>query len=128
MMKPIFVLLVLIAGLVSNPIHAAVTEDDFKVKTTANLVNLCRASPSDPQYREAIHFCHGYLVGAFHYNRVEAPDMLCIPKPHPTRNQAIDQFIAWTQKHPEYRNELPVETEFRFLLETWPCKADMQKK
>jgi hypothetical protein len=30
-------------------------------------------------------------------------------------------FIEWAKAHPEYLNEPPVETEFRFLIETWPC-------
>jgi hypothetical protein len=44
-----------------------VTEKDFEVQTTQNLVNLCTASPDDPLYHQAINFCHGYLVGAYHY-------------------------------------------------------------
>ena len=31
-------------------------------------------------------------------------------------------FIAWVQAHPQYMNEPPVETEFRFLTEKWPCQ------
>ena len=41
---------------------SAVTEADFEAKTTQNLLSLCTASPNDPRYREAIHFCYGYLV------------------------------------------------------------------
>jgi hypothetical protein len=26
------------------------------------------------------------------------------------------------QAHPQYMNERPVETEFRFLTEKWPCQ------
>ena len=31
-------------------------------------------------------------------------------------------FVEWAKAHPQYMNELPVETEFRFLMEKWPCK------
>jgi len=31
-------------------------------------------------------------------------------------------FLAWAQAHPQYMNERPVETEFRFLTEKWPCQ------
>ena len=31
-------------------------------------------------------------------------------------------FIDWAKAHPQYMDESPVETEFRFLMETWPCK------
>ena len=27
------------------------------------------ASPADPFYKEAIHFCHGYLVGVYQYQQ-----------------------------------------------------------
>lgn len=116
-----------LASLLPGLTQANVTEADFIAKRTQNLLNLCTASPQDPQYREAIHFCHGYLVGAYHFYSAEAadkPDMqfVCFPEPKPSRNEAIDLFISWAQKHPEYMNEMPVETEFRFLAETWPCR------
>ncbi len=128
-MKPVSILSIFIGGIFSTAIKAAVAaviEDDFKVAKTANLINLCTASPDDPRYREAIHFCHGYLVGAFHYYRAqetgaEGSKFLCFPEAKPSRNETINQFIAWAQQHPQYRNELPVETEFRFLIEKWPC-------
>jgi hypothetical protein len=45
----------------------AAGEKDFEVQTTENLINLCTAAPDEPLYHQAINFCHGYLVGAFHY-------------------------------------------------------------
>jgi hypothetical protein len=113
---------VLVPALVS-----AVTEADFEVKTTQNLLNLCTAPPNDPRYREAIHFCHGYLVGAYHYYLAvtgsdDSKRLVCLPTPPPSRNEAIRMFIAWAQAHPQYLNEPPVETEFRFMTETWPCQ------
>lgn len=104
----------------------AVTEEDFKARTTQALMNLCTATPDDPAYSSAIHFCHGYLVGALHYHMAESAGdadkrMVCFPDQAPTRNEAIAKFIDWAKAHPEYMNEMPVETEFRFLVETWPC-------
>jgi hypothetical protein len=49
-------------------IAGAVSEKDFEVQSTENIINLCTASPDDPLYHQAINFCHGYLVGAFHYS------------------------------------------------------------
>ena len=105
----------------------AVTEADFEVKTTQNLLNLCTAPPNDPYYREAIHFCEGYLVGAYQYYLSETGGdtsnaFVCLPTPPPSRNEAFRMFIAWAQAHPQYLNERPVETEFRFLTEKWPCQ------
>lgn len=119
--------LFLITPLLSVMAQADVTSQDFEAKTTQNLLNLCTASPEDPQAGEAIHFCHGYLVGAFHFHQAQVAEkqelkLVCFPEPKPTRDQAINLFISWAQQHPEYRNEMPVETEFRFLTEKWPCK------
>jgi hypothetical protein len=106
---------------------AAVTEKDFEAETTQNLVNLCTASPDDPLYQQAINFCHGYLVGAYdYYEAVRGGPggikLVCLPDPPPSRNDAIDMFIKWTKARPQYWKEKPVETEFRFLMEKWPCK------
>jgi hypothetical protein len=31
-------------------------------------------------------------------------------------------FVDWLKAHPEFMDEKPVEAEFRFLVEKWPCK------
>ena len=110
------------------PVFAgAVSEKDFEVQTTENMINLCTASPDDPLYQQAINFCHGYLVGAFHYYEAIASgpagvQLFCAPDPRPSRNATIEMFIDWAKTHPQYRGEPPVETQFRFLMEKWPCK------
>ncbi len=109
----------------------AVTVEDFKVNNTLNLLNLCTVDEADPVYPKAIHFCHGYLVGAYHYfeavnNGPDVPPLVCLPQDPPSRNESIDLFIAWVQKHPEYHQESAVETEFRFLIHQWPCKNEME--
>ena len=105
----------------------AVSQEDFKAKTTGNIVNLCTASPNDPMYDQAINFCHGYLVGAYHYYEAmtsgpKGIQFVCPPDPRPSRNDTIGMFIEWAKAHPQYLGETPVETEFRFLMEKWPCK------
>jgi len=118
----------LLTVFVANPVLAGeVSVQNFEVKTTRDLINLCTASPEDPLYSKAIHFCHGYLVGAFHYYEAStagpnAHPILCPPKERPSRNETIQNFVEWAKARPEYWNELPVETEFRFLTEIWPCK------
>ena len=121
------VLLLLGAALAIPGVAGAVADADFEVKTTRSLLNLCTVSAEDARYREALHFCHGFLVGAFQYYLAsvagpKARPLVCPPDPPPTRNEAIAVFIAWAQAHPQYMNEAPVETEFRFLTERWPCK------
>ena len=104
----------------------AVSEDDFKAGTTEQFVNLCTADPDDPLYHQAVNFCHGYLVGAYHYYKAahsgsEAFHFICFPDPPPSRNEAIEMFIEWAKAHPQHMKESPVETEFRFLMEKYPC-------
>ena len=118
----------LIAYSLMLPIIAgAVTEKDFTAQTTEQIINLCTTSPDDPMYLQAINFCHGYLVGAYHYHEAAKAgpggiELFCPPDPMPSRNQSIKMFIEWAKSHPQYWNEPPVETEFRFLMEKWPCK------
>ena len=119
--------LLLIGTLFVPALAGAVTEADFETKTTRNLLNLCTASANDPQYREAVHFCHGYLVGAYDYHMAAragegSQPLVCLPTPPPSRNTAVSLFVKWAQAHPQYLDERPVETEFRFLSEQWPCK------
>lgn len=119
--------LLLFALFVTGAANANVSDEDFVAQKTQNLLNLCTASSQDPHYREAIHFCHGYLVGAYHYYQAQTADkqeakLFCPPEPKPSRNETIAMFISWAQTHPQYMNEAPVETEFRFLTEKWPCK------
>jgi hypothetical protein len=126
-MKTKLAILLLVAVLVAPGLAAAVSEEDFLTKTTRNILNLCTASAADPLQDKAIHFCHGYLVGAYAYYAAlasgpEGKRLVCFPDPPPARNTAIAMFIEWAKSHPEYMDEAPVETEFRFLMQQWPCK------
>jgi len=105
----------------------AVSENDFKADTTEQIVNLCTAKVKDPLYHQAVNFCHGYLVGAFDYYEAahsgpKAFKLVCLPDPPPSRNEAIEMFIEWARAHPQHMKDSPVETEFRFLMDTYPCK------
>jgi hypothetical protein len=105
----------------------AVSEKDYRAETTQDLMNLCTAPPDDPLYLQAINFCHGYLVGAYAYYEAassgpKGTKLVCPPEPRPTRNETLKMFIDWVKAHPQHLKEKPVETEFRFLMEKWPCK------
>jgi hypothetical protein len=105
----------------------AVTDDDFLVDNTEDLINLCSVSPKDPLYFQAINFCHGFMVGAYHYHVAslkgkEDEKWVCLPESPPSRNKIIEMFVDWAKARPQYWKEEAVETEFRFLKETWPCK------
>jgi len=119
---------VVLALAMSLPVAAgAIDEQRFKADRTEDLLVLCTATADDPLQEEAIHFCHGYLVGAYDYHIAETsgpglPRMVCIP-PGVTQNEGVAGFVKWAKAHPQYMGELPVETFFRFMTETWPCKG-----
>jgi hypothetical protein len=125
-MKYFLAVCLIMAVSLTTGVAAAVTEEDFTAQTTRQLLNLCTASTDDPRHDEAVHFCHGYLLGALHYHMAEnagpeGKSLLCLPNPPPSRNEGFALFIEWVKAHPEHMDELPVETEFRFLMEKWPC-------
>jgi hypothetical protein len=118
---------VLATALLLPGLAGAVTEEDFKARTTQEILNLCTASPKDPLYTAAVNFCHGFLVGAYRYYAAEnsgpgGERLVCFSDPPPTRDQGIAMFIEWAKAHPEFKDDAPVDAEFRFLMEKWPCK------
>ena len=126
-MKRKTIILLLVAAILFPGSAGAVSEKDFEVQTTENIINLCTASPDDPLYHQAINFCHGYLVGAYRYYEAAGSGpaglkLVCLPDPPPSRNDAFAMFVEWVKAHPQYLKEKAVETEFRFLMEKWPCK------
>lgn len=105
----------------------AATEDDFVVVDTDDLVSLCSATADSPNGIAAINFCHGYAVGAFQYYQLLEPlspdhQFICLLEPKPSRNEVIAGFVAWARAHPQYAGAAAVETLFRYLGETFPCK------
>ena len=127
-MKPKSIVWLVVVGclLPGFAFAGAVTLGDFKVDTTRQLLNLCAATPDDPFYNHAMNFCHGYMIGAYDYYEAahsggEGPQMVCFPNPPPSRNEAIKMFVEWAKSHPQYWQKKPVDTEFRFLSEKWPC-------
>jgi Rap1a immunity proteins len=119
--------LVLASLLVPDLAGAAVTDEDFVLSTTQNLVNLCSVPASDPRAKEAIQMCEGYMLGAYHYylaTNSGKNDMrlVCLPNPTPSRNQVAAMFVEWAKANPQYMKESPVDSEFRFMSARWPCK------
>lgn len=106
----------------------AATEEDFLVKTTGNLIDLCSAPREDPLYTAAVNFCEGFMVGAYRYHvaSVQAEGgkpLVCPPNPPPSRDESVARFIAWSRAHPEAMNTTPVEGLFEFLSQSFPCRG-----
>ena len=123
-MKTIAVVLLIV--LFAAPVLADGTEQ-YRVRNAEDLVALCGRDASAVDYVAAQNFCHGYTVGAFAYYRSVAdadPDMkiVCVKQPHPERKKVIADFVAWSKARPALMNDRAVDTFFRFLAETFPCK------
>lgn len=102
----------------------AATREDFTLQTTRDLLNVCSTPEGDPMRVGAIHFCEGYLVGAFQvYEKAIAPRtrLVCMSQP-PTRDQGVAMFVEWAKAHPQYVNDSAVDGLFRFLSDAWPCR------
>ena len=79
----LFAVVLLIPALTS-----AAQQKDFVVQSTEDIIALCTTAPDDPLYTAAIHFCQGYLVGAYAYYAAEAsgPEgerLVCFPNNPP---------------------------------------------
>ena len=120
--------LALVAGGLSLTAPAVAADiDNFMVNTADDFVKLCRAKPEEPNYVAAIHFCHGFATGAYRYYQAmadAAPEhkYICPPNPPPTRTEAIESFLSWTDKHPDQLQQQAIDAIFRFLGDTYPCK------
>jgi hypothetical protein len=106
---------------------ASPSETAFLVTTTGDLVRLCEAQPTDPTGIAALHFCHGFAVGAYQYHQIAAaaenkPPLFCQPNPPPSRNEAIAGFISWARRNPAAMSTPPVEGMFRYLAQSYPCR------
>ena len=107
---------------------APLTEDQFLVRTTADLVALCAADKADPLYTAAQNFCHGFAVGT--YRAIAAVDagtrskrkMFCEPAKPPSRNEAIAAYVTWASADEKAMGMSPTDSILRYLAQTERCK------
>jgi hypothetical protein len=99
--------------------------ENFNVRTTGDLVRLCGTDPGDPQYLEALGWCHGYGRGALDYHRAATPanaaPLFCPPTPSPNGEEIRQRFVAWGMSNAGFATTPAVEGVFRFLITTYPC-------
>jgi hypothetical protein len=104
----------------------AATEANFGPATTADLVELCTATPDNAIGTAAVHFCEGFAQGAVSVelqNMVafREPKLFCMPSPPPSRNVALDEFVKWARASPDRMSATSTDGLFRFLSERYPC-------
>lgn len=123
-MKTVAVALLIV--LFASPVLADAAEE-YRVRNAGDLVALCDRDSSAVDYVAAQNFCHGYTVGAYaYYHSVSLADpdlkIVCVKEPYPDRKKVIADFVAWAKARPPLMNDRAVDTFFRFLVETFPCK------
>ena len=108
---------------------ALVSQDNFLLKTTSDLVNLCGADQRDPLYTAAINFCHGFGVGTFRMVQIEEAasrtkrKQVCVEnEPGTTRDSAIAAFVSWAADKPKVLATTPSDGFVEYLITKFPCK------
>lgn len=107
----------------------AVTEENFQLRSGADLLALCSVPADDPLRTAAIQMCHGFCVGVYQTimaftMRDKVPPIVCPPDPPPSRADAIAQFVTWAKTDAEHQNERPADFVGRYLIMKWPCPKD----
>lgn len=106
--------------------QAGVTEQDFTLDTTEDLIDLCSVDPQDPQAVAAIHMCHGYVLGLMHFHtvigRALEGHVYCMDDAErPTRDQAIALLVTWSSANPQHNSLEAVDGVLQWAIETYPC-------
>jgi hypothetical protein len=107
---------------------APVAEDEFVLRTTGDLVDLCTSDQSDRLYTAAQNFCYGFVVGT--YRTLAAVDQglrpkakwFCEPSPAPSRSQAIAAFVTWARFTTGVLALSPTDGMFKYLTTVDRCK------
>ena len=103
------------------------TLDDYQLRTSGDLLDICSLDRADAQYWEGRAFCIGYFAGGIDLHNVLAagqsfPRLAC-PTSDVTRNDVVAAFVEYAQAHPEYLGEKPMDTVFRAVTAKWPCPS-----
>lgn len=116
-----------LATLFAGPVRAAVTEDNFQLRTAGDLVATCSADPSDRLVAAAANFCQGFIVGVYRTLEQEQAAMpaklFCPAGPVPTRSEAIARFVVWANSRPMVLQQKPEDTVLAYLQERFPCNS-----
>ena len=125
--KPIALALVLaLAPWAASAQTDGYTLDDYQLRTSGDLLDICSLDSSDPQYWEARGFCLGYFAGGIdlHDELAKGQDFprIACPTGQVTRNDVVAVFVDYARAHPEYLTEPPMDTVFRAVDAEWPCK------
>jgi hypothetical protein len=99
--------------------------DDYQLRTSGDLLDICSLDSAHAQYWEARGFCLGYFAGGIDLHDALAvgedfPQIAC-PAQGVTRSDVVETFVTYAQAHPEHLDERPMDTVFRSVADRWPC-------
>ena len=99
--------------------------DDYQLRTSGDLLDICALDDSHVNYWEACGFCLGFFAGGIHLHDAlttaeDFPRIAC-PGEGVTRSDVVATFVSYAEAHPEYLDERPMDTVFRAVIERWPC-------
>ena len=116
---------IVVTALLASGTAFSVDSSTFQMRDTDELVRACSVPAEHPLHANATGFCHGVLVGAYRYYEATVAAgsrFVCPPSPAPSRANVMNDFVAWAKAHPQTMKEAPVDTLFRYLAETYPCR------
>ena len=101
--------------------------DDYQLRTSSDLLDICTLDPSHSHYWEGRSFLHRLLR-----QRDRPADALAVSKDFPrlacpggkvTRNEVVETFVTYGKAHLEHLDERPMDTVFRAVIDRWPCES-----
>ena len=106
---------------------SAITADEFRLRSGADVVALCATPPDDALYTAAVHMCHGFGAGTYQTlmaltRHEKLQPIVCPPAPPPSRNETMSRFLDWAKRNPQHLTEPAVETVGRFFITEFPCR------
>ena len=120
-------LLIIALSLADAGSAAAITSDEFLLRSGADVVALCATPASDPLYTAAVHMCHGFGAGIYQtmtalMRHDKIASVVCPPNPVPTRNETVERFVSWAKRNPQQLPQPAAETVARFFMSEFPCQ------
>lgn len=119
-------LILIAAGAALAAPAIAADSSTFQLRDAGDLVAICSVPASDPNHLNATGFCHGVLTGAFRYYEATIgrdKRFVCAPAVIPTRAKVMNDFVAWSRTRSAMLKDPPIDTLFKYLAETYPCKS-----
>lgn len=104
--------------------QAQLSEQHFQVRTGRDLLVLCDPPSGDQYARDAIHMCHGVVIGAYSVHEAVAQrhGRVVCPPSNVTRADGVRVFVLWARANPASLDEAAIDALFRAWAASYPCR------